>query len=60
MNDKILKIRGGVAVANDIAEKSIKAGDKFNDKSVDKLITKIDTLKAKLQKRLAEQPAISK
>ena len=60
MNDKIVKLRGSVAAANDIAEKSLQAGDKFDDKSVDKLITKIDTLKVKLQKKLAEQPIISK
>lgn len=60
MNDKILKIRGCVAAANDIAEKSVQANDKFDDQSVDRLINKIDTLKAKLQKKLAEQPVISK
>lgn len=60
MNDKILKIRGCVAAANDIAEKSIKANDKFDKQSIDKLIDKIDVLKAKIQKKLEEQPIASK
>jgi len=60
MNDKILKIRGCIAAANDLAEKSIKANDKFDNQSIDRLIDKIDVLKAKLQKKLAEQPVSSK
>jgi len=60
MNDEILKIRGCIAAANDIAEKSVKTNDKFDKQSIDKLIDKIDDLKAKLQKKLSEQPVSSK
>jgi len=38
MNDKILKIRGCIAAANDLAEKSVKSKDKFDNQSIDRLI----------------------
>jgi len=60
MNDKILKLKGCIAAANNVAEKSIKSNNKFDDQSIDRLIDKVDILKAKLQKKLSEQPISSK
>ncbi|MFK7979950.1 MAG: hypothetical protein AB8G86_08215 [Saprospiraceae bacterium] len=60
MNDKLVKLRGCIAAANDIAQKSIAQKDNFDKSKVDELINRIDQLKAKMEEKLAQQPISTK
>ncbi|MEM0993026.1 MAG: hypothetical protein AAF847_01785 [Bacteroidota bacterium] len=54
MTEKIIKIRGCVAAASDLVEQSVEAGDQFNDNEIDLLLTKIDSLKEKIELKLKQ------